>query len=713
MSLRLCLIGKYFPIQGGVSKDNQWLAYALARAGFHLHIVTNAEEVEPQYRCQPWSPFPALPEDCAGSITVHFTSKAERRHYIPYANPFVTKLAGLATEVIQTYQCDLIYSYYLEPYAMAAYLAAQWTGVPYGIRHAGSDVGSLFQSPELQPAYRQMILAADYIVATPATYRSFLHLGVLQERLAFPAGPCLPPGVFTPTGKKLDVNAYLCWLHEHLELDAYYSPYRQFAQKPFHQDIPTIGIYGKVGEVKGSFDLLQALGRLRQEGVPFQLLALTQGSPSVLGAFCAALTAQGLDETTWLLPFLPHWEIPSFLRVCTAICFLERDFPIPIHTPLIPLEVFSCGTCLILSHEVAEKQTYRDHLQHGSNVFLADPHAHEELATMLRTIIRDPSASQQIGWQGYEDIGRAHEPLATTGQGWQLLFERIYGEIQQRRKDMSLAEMQAMLAHLYTDDHFRALFTLAPERSFEGYALTEQEKQAVLSVDQRLLEYFATSLKMKEQESLRAVYPATFTLEHTLVQRLFNRFYHDYPAKPHEDRFPRITDFGTFLEQVLASDDQAPCYASSVVRYERLHYFYTYQPSEADAFTAINTELPDAQTLDLETIPRLLPDIHREVFAYQMVPLIDALLTHQVPDEHTWKPERCELLFARELHSLTLNVFTLSPETAQLLDLCQEGLTIGTIIARLEQLLGEKGLGEDVLAMLGTLQEHHILGAKL
>ncbi len=95
-----------------------------------------------------------------------------------------------------------------------------------------------------------------------------------------------------------------------------------------------------------------------------------------------------------------------------------------------------------------------------------------------------------------------------------------------------------------------------------------------------------------------------------------------------------------------------------------------------------------------------------------MVPLIDALVTHQVPDEHIWKPERCELLFQREPHSLTLNVFALSPETAQLLDLCQEGLTIGTIIARLEQLLGERELEEDVLAMLGTLQEQHIIGGR-
>lgn len=712
MSLHLCLIGKYFPIQGGVSKENQWLAYALAKVGFHIHIVTNADEVEPQYRCLPWSPFPMLPAECTGRIMVHSTSKAERRHYVPYANPYVTKLATLATEVIRTYHCDLIYSYYLEPYGMAAFLASQWTGVPYGLRHAGSDIGALFQSPELQAAYREIILAADYVVATPATYRSFLHLGVPQERLHFPAGSCLPAGVFTPHVKPLDVNALLSWMREHLPSDPYYAVFQRFASKRFHPTVPTLGVYGKVGVVKGSFDLVQALGQLRREGETFQLLALTQGSISTLAAFVTALEANDLADVTWFLPFLPHWDVPHFLRACTAVCFLERDFPIPIHTPMIPIEVFSCGTCLVLSHEIAEKQTYRQQLRHGANVFLTDPHNHAELAALLRTIIHDPLASRQIGQQGYDDIGREHEPLMTTGQGWQLLFERLHQEMQHRRQLMSLAEMQSYLAQLYTDDTFRKLFTIAPNATFEHYLLSQQEKQALFAIDRRLLEYFATSLKMKEQESLRAAYPATFTLEHALVQRLFNRFYHQYPAKPHEDRFTRMIDFGTFMEQVLASDDQAPCYASSVVRYERLHYLYTYQPGDTDAFTAINTELPDARTLNLETIPMLLPGIHREVFAYQMVPLIDALVTHQVPEEHTCQPERCALLFQREPHSLTLNVFALSSETAQLLDLCQEGLPIGTIIARLEQLLGERDLEEDVLAMLETLQEHHIIGVQ-
>ena len=348
----------------------------------------------------------------------------------------------------------------------------------------------------------------------------FLHLGVSQDKLSFPAGTCLPPGVFTPDAEPLNVNALLAWMGEHLPPDPYYAVFQQLAQKSFCPDVPTIGIYGKIGAVKGSFDLVQALGRLRREGAAFQFLALTQGSSSLLAEFAATIEAQGLADVTWLLPFLPHWDVPHFLRACTAICFLERDFPISIHTPLIPLEVFSCGTCLVLSHEIAEKQSYRKELCHGANVFLVDPHNHRELAALLQTIIHHPLASQQIGRQGYEDIGRGQEPISTTGQGWQRLFERLHEEIQQRRHLMSLAEMQSYLAQLYTDESFRKLFTIAPEASFEHYLLAEPEKQALQALDRRLLEYFATSLKMKQQEYLRAVYRATFALPQALIQRL-------------------------------------------------------------------------------------------------------------------------------------------------------------------------------------------------
>ncbi|HEU5374884.1 MAG TPA: glycosyltransferase [Ktedonobacteraceae bacterium] len=691
--------------------ENQWLAYTLAMAGFQVRVITNADEVEPQYRCLPWSPFPTLPEDCLGSITVHSTSKEGRRHYIPYANPYLSKLAAIASEVIRDFGCDLIYSYYLEPYAVAAHLASRWTGVPYGLRHAGSDVGVLFQSHELQATYREVILAEDFVVATPATYRSFLHLGIQQNQLYLPA-PCLPSGVFTPDAAPLNINALLAWMGENLPLDSYYDPFRRLAQKPFRESVPTIGIYGKIGTVKGSFDLVEALGHLKSEGVAFQFLTLTQGTTSLLAEFALSIEGHGLADVTWLLPFLPHWEIPSFLRTCTAVCFLEQDFLIPIHTPRIPQEVFACGTCQVLSHEVAEKLTYRDRLQHSSNVFLVDPHNHEELAAILRTIVQEPVASRQIGQQGFNDIGHELAQCAEAAQDWQKLFSRIYSDVQQRRQAMSLAGMQSYLAHLYTDGYFRKLSALAPEASFENYSLTETEKQALLTLDRKLLAYFATSLKMKQKEYLCAVYPATFALPKTLMERLFSRFFHHYPTNPYGDQFARIVDFGVFLEQMLEIDELAPCYAGEVVKYERLHYIYTYQPTPEDSFSANIQRPTESLPLLPEAIPMLLPGVYRETFTYPVVSLVEVLTKGDSLEDQTMQPDHYHLVFQRELHSLTLNVFTLNTKTALLLDLCQEGRSVATIIEMVQQQIEEAGLADDILAMFSALQEQQIIGVQ-
>jgi glycosyltransferase involved in cell wall biosynthesis len=708
--MKICLIGKYFPIQGGVSKDTQWLSDVLAQAGFTVHIVTNADEVEPQYRCLNWSPPPFTGLN-TGSIILHSSSRAARRHYIPYGNPFITKLATIATDVIRTYQCDLIYCYYLEPYAMAGYLASQWTGVPYGIRHAGSDIGSLFQSPELQTAYRQIMLAADYVVATPATFRRFLHLGVEKDRLYLPSRSSLPTAYFSPDTAPLDVNAFLAWMNETCSHDPYYAVFRRFSSKSFDPSVPTIGIYGKIGQTKGSFDLLQALARLHSQGKMFNFLALTQGNAQILADFAAGIEDNGLSEVTWLLPFLPHWNVPQFLRACTAVCFLERDFPIPIHTPLIPREVFACGTCLLLSHEIAEKQSYRQKLQHGSNVFLVDPHDHDALAELLERVIQNPIASRDVGQKGYHEISLVMEDFSRYAHEWPQLFRTILADIQQRNAHMSIAEMQACLARLYTEDTFRQFFEVAPEASLQDYLLTEDEKHALMALDKKLLGYFATSLKMKQEEHLRSAYPATFQLSEVFLRRYCNRFYQLYPAKPHEDLIKRMIDFGEFMEQCLARDDSAPGYASEVVRYERLHYATTYLPTSQDAFTAINEQEKAHTLFHLESILVVTAGIQIEPFTYDVIQIVNTLQMQRPLEDP--QPGQYSFLFQRRTHSLTTNVFALNSATVHLLSLCDGTHTIATMIREAEQQLQRTGLENDIVATLNALGEQRIVEDKM
>ena len=80
-----------------------------------------------------------------------------RSDQVPAANPFVTKLASIATEVVRRFSCDLIVSWYLEPYGIAASLAAAWTGRPFVVRHAGSDRMKLMARHDLTTAYKELL----------------------------------------------------------------------------------------------------------------------------------------------------------------------------------------------------------------------------------------------------------------------------------------------------------------------------------------------------------------------------------------------------------------------------------------------------------------------------------------------------------------------------------------------------------------------------
>ena len=48
--MKLSLIFKYPPIQGGTSAQGYWLAKGLGTKGHEVHVITNAYEVEEEFR---------------------------------------------------------------------------------------------------------------------------------------------------------------------------------------------------------------------------------------------------------------------------------------------------------------------------------------------------------------------------------------------------------------------------------------------------------------------------------------------------------------------------------------------------------------------------------------------------------------------------------------------------------------------------------------
>jgi glycosyltransferase involved in cell wall biosynthesis len=408
--MRICAVTKYPPIEGGVSARCYWIARALARRGHQVHVVTNAGEVEDGYRI--WLP----PADRAlleasygngGQVTV--TSSGLRRwglFHVPDGNPFATKLASLATEVVRRERCEVLFSYYYEPYGLSGHLAATWTGVPHVVQHAGSDQGRLLNHPELSLAYRELLRHAAMVVSPS---RALEGLGVPPARLARAGVNFLPREQFHAAAAPMDVDAVLAELAAH-----------PFARNPgpWRAGVPTFGVLGKVGELKGSYDLVAALARLRASGHEFNLLAMVAGADR--DRFLAAVGDAGLGGRTWALPLLPHWRVPSFLRRCTAVCFLERRFTIQAHRPGIPQEILACGVCAVLSREIADKQHCRERLRDGQNVLVVeDPADHDELTAALESVVCDPGRALAIGAAGaalveaedLDQLGMAYERL--------------------------------------------------------------------------------------------------------------------------------------------------------------------------------------------------------------------------------------------------------------------------------------------------------------
>jgi len=395
--VRICIIGKFPPIQGGVSMRTYWTAHGLAARGHEVDVITNAKEALPPFRMhmrqEDWKRCEA--SSGKGSVTVHWTDPVDRsQSYIPMASPFVTKLAGVAASAHAAKPLDVIFSHYMEPYGIAGYLAAQITGLPHVVRMAGSDSGRLWHHPQFEPLYDHVLRSAQVVIATGAVARRAAERGVDPDRIAAGGAYALCEDLFTPDGPRLDLAALRGEVSANPDLgDALWGD--------LAKDRPYFGIYGKLGENKGSFALLSALHRLKHDGVDAGLVALAHGQPQIERRFRERARELGLSDRVLQIPFLPHWRVPEFLRGCTAVCCLEQNFPIGHHSPIIPIEVMLCGKCLVASAEIIRKLPRWERLPHGHGcVAIEDVNNTEELSHKLAAIIREPVLAAAVATRG-------------------------------------------------------------------------------------------------------------------------------------------------------------------------------------------------------------------------------------------------------------------------------------------------------------------------
>ena len=271
--------------------------------------------------------------DGHGSLTVHWTDPADAsQYYIPMSSPFVSKLATLAVDAHAARPFDVIFSHYMEPYAIAGHLAAEITGVPHGHPHGGQRCGTLLKTTSaIRGAVRpRAALCRSYPGSHRAARSPRGRSSAASTRTASPraAASRRRPACSTQTVRR--------------------STLRPCARKSPPIRIPTNALccgaglpaIGRISafaassaQSKGTFALLAALHAMKRAGQDFGLVALAHGQPDVEVAFRApGAGARPGSATFCKFPSCRIGACPNSCRFAAPYVVSSKDFLIDFHS---------------------------------------------------------------------------------------------------------------------------------------------------------------------------------------------------------------------------------------------------------------------------------------------------------------------------------------------------------------------------------------------
>ncbi|MEW5760768.1 MAG: glycosyltransferase family 4 protein [Candidatus Thermoplasmatota archaeon] len=368
--MKICFISKYPPIEGGVSSYTYWLCKALGERGHKIHIVTNAWEVEDDYReiiddedIEYYQP---------KNVFVHNTDPFTIPKFIPISKCYGERIASLAIELIKNEDLDLIDSWYILPYGISGYIAKIFTSKKQILRHAGSDLTRIFHNPQFHSLFLEILRNVEKIGTNNLMKRKLSALKIDKKKF-FINERNVNTATFSPNIKKTDISCY-GKIHE-----------------------PILTYIGKSGRYKGIYLLLNALKRIKEN---YSLLILTDISE--MHKLKTYTKNFGIRKKVIFIPFLPPWRIPGIMRSSTVFFQLERGFPVLGHRSMVVREAMATGICPIISKEVQRKVGLK--IKNNFNAIVVEPNNTVELRDKIKKIIKKPEDAYEIGRNAYELI---------------------------------------------------------------------------------------------------------------------------------------------------------------------------------------------------------------------------------------------------------------------------------------------------------------------
>lgn len=266
---------------------------------------------------------------------------------------------------------------------------------------------------------------------------------------------------------------------------------------------------------------------------------------------------------------------------------------------------------------------------------------------------------------------------------------------------MSVNELQACLARIYVDETFRTLYYRDPAAALSGYRLAEAEQHALASLDRRLLEVFADSLRRKRMKILEVAFPILFSIGREEILWYYRRFFQLYPIHEHRSAYRDVVDFGRFIEESLVGAETMPPYASDVAKYER-YYFQA-------ALDGASVGPPQAISLDADTRLQLSEWVHVVDFEYDVVEIERMIKAGEVPSSTPGEADAVTILFMPGATPEQPRLLRTNRPTRVILDTIGGHAPLHDIVARVQARLGVERMEEQILAAVERLLEARVL----
>ena len=160
--MRVCIVSKFPPIEGGIAARTYWRVRRLLDAGHDVAVVTNSGSVEQEYRIA----------GCDEHLDWLVRERGLHLHDVPGPVPwhvpcspgYLERLLNELLLVLRSGEWDQIQSDYLVPYGIAAHLASRLTGVPHIVRHGGSDIAKFLDHPAYSTMLHDVLHDAQLVI---------------------------------------------------------------------------------------------------------------------------------------------------------------------------------------------------------------------------------------------------------------------------------------------------------------------------------------------------------------------------------------------------------------------------------------------------------------------------------------------------------------------------------------------------------------------